>query len=195
MMCPCPVSLVSTARDPLPLSLLAKLSSPCLALLADLPSTCNKHLKAITFNNLMPRKECEVRTRQLWGNCQADPAAEMTLLQPLSCPPETVASIVHCTAVYIITVQCPPNYTLLLVYNTHLGGTTAMQIKDSISLITSLHTAALTHHRAWWSEEPLLLIVGQVILPCSSSKPSQGKVHGLEVFSAAFTLRWACGAV
>ena len=53
MMCPCPVSLVSTARDPLPLSLLAKLSSPCLALLADLPSTCNKHLKVITFNNLM----------------------------------------------------------------------------------------------------------------------------------------------
>ena len=104
MMCPCPVSLVSTARDPLPLSLLAKLSSPCLALLADLPSTCNKHLKAITFNNLMPRKECEARTRQLWGNCQADPAAEMTLLQPLSCPPETVASILHCTAVYIITV-------------------------------------------------------------------------------------------
>ena len=37
-------------------------------------------------------KGYEPPTRQLWGNCQADPIEDMTLLQPPSCPPERIAS-------------------------------------------------------------------------------------------------------
>ena len=151
--CPYPASLEPSPQVHQLLWLLARSSSPAPAQRANLPGT---------WEQIDKTKGSDDKNDHIYSTHQTT----LGNLSSWSSWRDDVASTTLRSSWKSFHTSHLPGRVLILqitLTTTHLGGMVAMQIKHSPSFVTSLHTAALAHHRAWWSEESLLIIL--ILLP------------------------------